>query len=129
MAIALMVLPIAIGILILMVFKFNPLYPSWVVAKLPIIFGFMLSSSTNLLSAIVALAFFCAASILLIHRMLWQFVEPPLYRLARGGLFRTPASRLAVLSVGVAIIQCGMGNLLTGLFAMILGLLVLLAQH
>jgi hypothetical protein len=105
MSIALMVIPIAIGLPILNKARGSSVW-WWPVSG----WAIMLSSSTNLLSAVVALAFFGAAAILLIHRLLWPFITRPMYRLARGGLFRSPAARTALFSLGVALILIGLGK-------------------
>ncbi len=105
MAIALFALPLATGFWIMNLWRGS--YIWWLS-----MFGWAMtiSPSTNLLSAIMALAFFGAAMVLAIHRLIWPLITRPLYRLARGGVFRTPAARTALLGVGVGLILLGIGK-------------------
>lgn len=105
MAIALFALPLATGFRIMNLCKGSSIW--WLS-----MFGWAMtiSPATNLLSAIMALAFFGAAMVLVIHRLIWPIITRPLYRLARGGVFRTPAARTALLGVGVGLILFGIGK-------------------
>ena len=104
MSICLLIIPIAIGIQLLNGMKGMSIWWSilgWAIA---------LSPSTNLLSAITTLAFFGAASILIMHRLIWPFITRPLYRLARVGVFRTSAARSTLFSLGLTLIIIGTGK-------------------
>lgn len=95
---ALLVGPIVVGLFLLLVYALPSLSLliaiwAWEIA---------LSSFTNLLAAAIAGSLFVALSLLLAHHLLWPFIERPLYRIARFGVFRHPLGRPMLISVGAA---------------------------
>jgi len=71
--------------------------------------GAMLAPTTNVLTAAIALALFGAATLLVVHRMMWPVVARPLYRLARLRVFGSTAGRTALFGLGSAAVSIGLG--------------------
>jgi hypothetical protein len=67
-----------------------------------------LSAATNIISSVMALTFFIAGTVLVVHRLIWPCITRLLYRLII--LYRTPAMKTASCCLGFTLILIGLGK-------------------
>lgn len=75
-----------------------------------IVFGAVLTLTTNVAAAIIALAFVFAVATLAIHKLVWPLVVRPLYQLARLRVFSSASTRMALLVVGTTFVSAAAGK-------------------